>query len=149
MACRGGDRGLEGRAWRILPIGADADTGRIVAATLTGGNACDASRVGDLLNQVGGPAAFFTADGACDQVAGRCPDAAVVAPPRANAVPSSTAGFTPTPRDRQLQALQPQNRVGWQTASGRDRRALVEADISCFKRVIGAGRPRRPSPLVR
>ena len=29
--------------------------------------------------------------------------------------------------------------MGWQKASGYDRRALVEADIARFKRVIGGG----------
>jgi hypothetical protein len=40
------------RAWRTLHIGTDTDTGRIVAATLTGSDACDASQVGPLLDQV-------------------------------------------------------------------------------------------------
>ena len=131
------------RAWRTLHIGTDADTGEIVAATLTGSDACDASQVGPLLDQVADPVASFTADGAYDwdgvydEVAGRHPDAAVVVPPRSNAVPSSTAEFAPTQRDRHLQLLADRGRIGWQPTSGYNWRALVEADVSRFKRVIG------------
>ena len=131
------------RAWRTLHIGTDADIGEIVAATLTGSDACDASQVGHLLDQVPGPVASFTADGAYDwdgvydEVAARHPEAAVVVPPRSNAVPSSTAKTAPTQRDRHLQLLEERGRVAWQAASGYDWRALVEADVSRFKRVIG------------
>ena len=38
------------RAWRTLHIGTDADTGEIVAATLTGSDARDASPLGPLLD---------------------------------------------------------------------------------------------------
>ena len=106
------------RAWRTLHIGTDADTGHIVAATLTGSDAPDAFQVGPLLDQVPGPVAFFTADGAYDwdsvyaDVAARHPDAAVVVPPRANAVPSSTAEFAPTQRNRHLQLLRERGRMG-------------------------------------
>ena len=85
------------RAWRTLHIGTDADTGHIVTATLTSSDACDASQVGPLLEQIAGPVASFTADGAYDQdgvydeVAMRRPDAAVVVPTRSNAVSSDTA----------------------------------------------------------
>jgi IS5 family transposase len=70
------------RSWRKLHIGVDADTGRIVASTLTANDVDDASQVGRLLDQVAGPVASFTADGAYDQdgvygeVAARHPDAA-------------------------------------------------------------------------
>ena len=112
------------RAWRTLHIGTDADTGEIVAATLTGSDVCDASQVAPLLDQVPGPVASFAADGAYDwdsvygEVAGRHPEAAVVVPPRANAVPSSTAETGPTQRDRHLQLLRERGRVEWQEASG-------------------------------
>ena len=131
------------RAWRTLHIGTDADTGHIVAATLTGSDTSDASQVGPLLDQVDGPVASFTADGAYDwdgvydDLATRHPEAAVVVPPRANAVPSNTADTAPTQRDRHLRAIEERGRVGWQATSGYNWRALVEADVSRFKRVIG------------
>ena len=76
------------RSWRKLHIGADADTGRIVAATLTPNNTDDGSQVGPLLDQLGSPVASFTADGAFDrddvytEVTTRHPDAEVIVPPR-------------------------------------------------------------------
>ncbi|MGI4794841.1 MAG: hypothetical protein ACRYF2_17140 [Janthinobacterium lividum] len=42
-------------------------------------------------------------------------------------------------RDRHLQLIAEHGRMVWQKASGYKWRALVEADISRFKQVIGAG----------
>ncbi len=131
------------RAWKKLHLATDADTGRIVASALTDKDADDGSRVGPLLDRVHGPVASFTGDGAFDRddvyaaVAARHPEADVVVPPRSSAVPSETAETAPTRRDRQLQAIAERGRMGWQKASGYNRRALVEADISRFKRVMG------------
>ena len=127
----------------MLHVGTNADTGEIVAATLAGSDACDASQVGPLLDQVAGPVTSFTADGAFaqdgayDAVAARHPGVTVVVPPRVNAVPSNTAGIAPKQRDRHLHLFKERGRMGWQAASGYNWRALVEADISRFKRVIG------------
>jgi hypothetical protein len=72
-------------------------------------------------------------------VAARHPDAAVIVPPRLSAVPSDTAETAPTARDRHLEAIAERGRMGWQKASGYNRRALVEAGIARWKRVIGDG----------
>jgi hypothetical protein len=131
------------RAWKKLHLATDADTGHIVASALTDHDADDGSQVGPLLDQVDGPVTSFTADGAFDrddvyaEVAARHPDAAVVVPPRSGAVPSDTAGTTPTQRDRHIEAIAGRGRLGWQKTSGYDWRALVEADIGRYKRVIG------------
>src|SRR5277367_674932 len=131
------------RSWRKLHIGVDADTGRIVAAALTTNDVDDGSQVGPLLDQIDDPIASLTGDGAYDQdgvygeVAARHPDAAVIVPPRSSGVPSETAKNAPTPRDRHLQAIAEHGRMGWQKASGYNWRALVEADIGRWKRVIG------------
>ena len=123
----------------------DADTGQIAAATITTSDVDDASQVGALLDQVGSPVASFTADGAYDQdgvyreVAARHPEASVIVPPRSSAVPSDIAQTAPTMRDRHLQIISERGRMAWQRASGYHWRALVEADISRFKRVIGDG----------
>jgi Transposase DDE domain len=133
------------RAWRVLHLATDADTGRIVASVLTDKDADDGSQVGTLLDQVDGPVASVTGDGAYDRddvyaaVAARHPAAAVVVPPRANAVPSDAAEITPTQRDAHLRCIAERGRMGWQRASGYGWRALVEADISRWKRVIGDG----------
>jgi hypothetical protein len=131
------------RSWRKLHIGVDADTGRIVAAALTTSDVDDGSQVGPLLDQIAAPVASFTGDGAYDQdgvyasVIEHHPDASVIVPPRSNAVPSATADTAPTQRDRHLAFITERGRMGWQKASGYNWRALVEADIGRYKRVIG------------
>jgi hypothetical protein len=131
------------RSWRKLHIGVDADTGRIAAVALTGNETDDGSQVGPLLDQVTGPVASFTADGAYDRddvygaVAERHPEAAVVVPPRSSAVPSEATETEPTQRDRHLRSIAEHGRMGWQKASGYNHRALAEAAISRYKRVIG------------
>ena len=65
------------------------------------------------------------------------PGAVVVVPPRSGAVPSDTAETAPTQRDLHIEAIAVRGRMGWQRASGYNWRALIEADISRFKRVIG------------
>src|SRR5918993_1388165 len=60
-------------------------------------------------------------------------------PPRANAVPSKAAETAPTQRDAHLRCIAERGRLGWQRASGYGWRALVEADISRWKQVIGDG----------
>ena len=131
------------RSWKKLHLGVDADTGRIVATALTGHDGDDGSQVGPVLEQVDGPVASFTADGAYDrddvyaEVAVRHPEAAVIVPPRSSAVPSGAAETAPTQRDRHLEAIAERGRMGWQKASGYNWRALIEADIARWKRVIG------------
>jgi IS5 family transposase len=133
------------RSWRKMHLGVDADTGRIVAATLTDRDEDDATQVGPLLDQVAEPVASVTADGAFDQdrvyadVAERHPDADVIVPPRSTAVPSATAETVPTQRDRHLQLIAEKGRMGWQKATGYNARARAEAAISRYKRVIGDG----------
>jgi len=126
----------------------DAGTGQIVAATLTAKDADDASQVDPLLDQVAGPLASFTGDGAYDQdrvyasVAERHPTAAVVVPPRVTAVPSNTAKTAPTPRDRHVQHIAEHGRMAWQKTSGYTKRARIEATMGRWKQVIGDGRSR-------
>jgi hypothetical protein len=133
------------RAWRMLHLATDADTGHIVASAVTDRDADDGSQVGLLLDQVAGPVASFTGDGAYDRddvytaVAIRHPEAAVIVPPRANAVPSEAAEIAPTQRDAHLRRIAERGRTGWQRISGYGWRALVESDIARWKRVIGDG----------
>ncbi len=107
------------RSWRKLHLGREADTGQIVAATLTTHDVDDGSQVGPLLDQVDGQIASFTGDGAYDQdgvyasVAERYPEAAIIVPPRSTAVPSATAETAPTQRDRHLQLIAEKGRMGW------------------------------------
>jgi hypothetical protein len=131
------------RAWRKLHIGVDAQTGEILASELTTSDVDDGSQVEPLLDQITGPLASFTGDGAYDQagiysmVAKRHPEADVIVPPRSTAVPSDLAESAPTQRDRHLQSIAERGRIGWQKRSGYTRRALAESAISRLKRVIG------------
>jgi Transposase DDE domain len=131
------------RSWRKLHVGVDAGTGRIEAVELTTNDLDDGSQVGSLLDQVTGPIASFTGDGAYDRddvysnVTERHPDAEVVVPPRSTAVPSEAAETAPTQRDRHLQLISEHGRMGWQKMTGYNRRALAETAVSRFKRVIG------------
>src|SRR3954462_4861380 len=133
------------RSWRKLHLGVDAETGRIVAATLTERDEDDASQVGPLLDQIADPVASFTADGVYDQesvyadAAERPPGADVVVPPRSTAVPSATAETAPTQRDCPLQLIAEKGRMGWQKASGYNVRARAQATVGRFKQVIGDG----------
>jgi hypothetical protein len=133
------------RSWRKLHIGVDVGSGQIVAASLTAKEVDDGAEVGPLLDQVTGAVASFTGDGGYDQdrvyasVAERYPEAAVIVPPRATAVPSDTAETAPTQRDRHLQQIAEHGRMAWQKASGYTTRARAEAAIGRFKQVIGDG----------
>jgi hypothetical protein len=73
--------------------------------------------------------------GANAAVEERHPDALVIVPPRAGAVASSQT--SPTQRDGHIRNIAARGRRGWQAASGYNRRALVEAQIGRYKRVIG------------
>jgi len=139
-------------SWRMLHLGVDAGTGRIVASTLTRKDVDDASQAGPLLDQVAGAVASFIGDDAYDQdrlyagVAERHPDAGVVVPPRVSAVPSDTVETALTQRDGHLQRVEPRGspdiaehgRMAWQNASGYNRRARVEATMNRWKQIIGA-----------
>ena len=98
------------RSWRKLHLGVDADTGQIVATGLTSPEADDAAQVGPLLEQIEGTVASLTGDGAYDQervyaaVLQRHPEAAVIIPPRSDAVLSEAAATTPTQRDPSCRA---------------------------------------------
>ena len=96
--------------------------------------------------KIDGPVASFTADGAYDQdgvygeVMSRHREASVIVPPCSSAVPSETAQTAPTMRDRHSADPSP-SAAAWlgRRPAGYNWRALVEADISRFKRIIGDG----------
>ncbi len=136
------------RPWRKLHLGLDAGTGQIVASLLTSKDVDDGSQIGPLLDQIPDPIASFTGDGAYDQdgvtasVAARHPQAAIIVPPRANAVPSETAETAetaPTQCDHHLQQIAEHGRMAWQKASGYTKRARAETSMARFKQGIGDG----------
>lgn len=137
------------RSWRKLHLGVDAENGRIVAATLTDRDGDDAAQVGPLLDQIDEPVAALTGDGAYDRtgvyasVHQRHPEAAVVAPPRADVVLSDTAATAPTQRDRHIQMIAENGRMAWQRDSQYNVRARVEGQIGRWKQVIGPALDRK------
>ena len=70
-------------------------------------------------------------------VADHTPDAAVIIPPRATAVPSATADTDPTQRDRHIEMLAKKGRMGWQRAVGYGKRSLVETAFYRYKVLVG------------
>jgi transposase len=96
-----------------------------------------------LLDQISGPIASVTADGAYDAepvyriIAHRDPAAAVIIPPRSTAVPSNNAETAPTQRDRHLPVIQEHGRLGWQKAVNYGRRSLGEVAMMRYKTLIG------------
>jgi hypothetical protein len=142
------------RTWRKLHLAVDPDSGEILAPELTTTQEGDASQVGPLLEQIQGPVASVTADGAYDgepvyrAVSERQPDppVAVVIPPRATAVPSPAAGTAPTQRDRHIRMIREKGRMGWQRAVGYGRRSLGETAVFRYKTIIGRGLCARTLP---
>jgi hypothetical protein len=102
-----------------------------------------ASQIEALLDQIAAQVELFMGDGAYDRTGvystlhERHPDAAVVVPPRANAVLSATADTAPTQRDRHIQRIAENERMAWQRDSQYNHRARVEGQIGRWKPVIG------------
>src|SRR5215204_5951347 len=142
------------RTWRKLHLAVDPESGEILASELTTTEEGDASQVGPLLEQITGPIASVTADGAYDgepvyrAVAERQPDppAAVVVSPRATAVPSPTAETAPSQRDVHIRMIEDRGRLGWQRAVGYGRRSLGETAVFRYKAIIGRGLRARTLP---
>ncbi len=147
-----GERGR--RTWRKLHLAVDPDGGEILASELTTAEEGDAALVGPLLEQIAGPIASVTADGAYDgepvyrAVSERQPDppVAVVIPPRATAVPSPTAETAPTQRDQHIRMIQDRGRMGWQKAAGYGKRSLGETAVFRYKAIIGRSLRARTLP---
>ncbi len=139
-----GERGT--RTWRKLHLAVDPNSGETLASELTSNEDGDASQVGPLLDQIPGPVASVTADGAYDgepvyrAVAARQPDppVAVIIPPRSTTVPSPDAGTTPTQRDRHIQMIGDKGRMAWQRATGYGRRSHAETAMFRYKAIIGS-----------
>lgn len=133
--------------WRKLHLALDADSGEIVAHTMTGQDTGDGSQVGPLLDQIDGPIGRFTADGAYDgkptydAIIGHSADAAIVIPPRVNAV-EPNGDQPPGQRDQHIAAIIRDGRMKWQASTGYGSRALVETAIGRYKSIIDRLRAR-------
>jgi len=130
------------KGWRKLHLALDADSGDIVAHVMTDQDAGDASQVAPLLDQIDTPIGQFTADGAYDgeptysAVTDHSPEAAVIIPPRANAVDRNDTDPS-SQRARHIAAISADGRMKWQVATGYGKRSLVETAIGRYKSIIG------------
>jgi hypothetical protein len=79
-------------------------------------------------------------------VANRHPDAEIIIPPRATAVPNE---ITVTRRDRHIATIEKHGRMGWQRRSGYNRRSLVETAVYRYKTIIGRRLQARTLPTQR
>lgn len=130
------------RGWRKLHLAVDADSGEIIARSLTDQETGDASQLEPLLDQIDDEIGQFTADGAYDgtptygAVLRHSAGARVVIPPRSNAVEQPNAQAS-CQRDDHIASMQIEGRLKWQTSTGYGKRALVETTIGRYKGVIG------------
>jgi hypothetical protein len=137
------------KAWSKVPawlaqlhLALDADSGEIIAHSLTDQDTGDASQVGPLLDQIDGEIGQFTADGAYDgkpiydAVLRHSPKARIVIPPRSNAVERSNAQAS-CQRDHYITSSQVHGRLNWQSSTGYGRRALIETAMARYKGIIG------------
>lgn len=130
------------RGWRKLHLAVDADSGEIIAHSLTDQETGDASQLKPLLDQIDDEIGQFTADGAYDgspsydAVLRHSPGARVVVPPRSNAVEQPKAHAC-CQRDDHIASMQIDGRLKWQTSTSYGKRALVETAMGRYKGVIG------------
>jgi len=140
------------RRWRKLHLGVDAGTHEIVAVELTPDDVGDLSELSGLLDQIDADVTSLTADGAYDgetvydAVADRYPEAEIIIPPRATAVPNE---ITTTQRDRHIATIEKHGRMGWQRRSGYNRRSLVETAVYRYKTIINRRLQARTLPNQR
>lgn len=132
------------RTWRKLHLGLDLLSGEILCADLTLESIGDTTALPDLLDQVDPPVTRFVADGAydgglvSDLVEARLgAEVEIIIPPPKNAVASADAARNPTSRDRHIDAIATQGRMGWQKSGGYNQRARIEARMARWKTVIG------------
>ena len=120
----------------------DADSGEIIAHSLTNQETGDASQLEPLLDQIDDEIGQFTADGAYDgnptydAVLRHSPGAKFVIPPRSNAVERPIAQSC-CQRDDHIASMQIGGRLKWQASTGYGKRALVETAMGKYKGIIG------------
>jgi Transposase DDE domain len=130
------------RSWRKLHLAVDADSGEIIAHSLTDQETGDASQLEPLLDQIDDEIDQFTADGAYDgypshdAVLTHSAGARVVIPPRSNAVERPNAQACCQRHDH-IASMQIVGRLKWQASTGYGKRALVETAKGRYKGVIG------------
>jgi hypothetical protein len=130
------------RGWRKLHLALDADSGEIIAHSLTDQDTSDVSQVEPLLGQIEDEIGQFTGDGAYDgdptynTVLRNSVRAKIVIPPRSTAVARQDAE-PPNQRHCHVASIQAGGRLKWQATTGYGKRALVETAMGRYKWIIG------------
>ena len=131
------------RTWKKLHLAVDAETGMIMASTLTGNDVGEPPQAAPLLDQIDATIASVTADSAYDGVptydivAGHGEDICVIIPPHVTAVLSAEAEHNQSQRDQHILSIAAQGRLGWQKETDYGQRALVETAMGRYKAIIG------------
>lgn len=127
------------KSWRKLHIGYDPDSGEIVASLLTTDQVGDETALPDLIAGIETVVDRVLADGAYDgKGVSDCffrqfgTDVEITIPPPITAVIGLSAH-----RDAHIRHIAEHGRMDWQSATGYNNRALVEAQIGRYKAVIG------------
>lgn len=130
------------RGWRKFHLALDADSGEIIAHSLTDQDTSDTSQVELLLNQINDEIDQFTADGAYDSdptydaVLRHSAAARVVIPPRSTGVTRQDTD-PPSQRVLHIASINGDGRLRWQASTGYGKRALVETAMGRYKGIIG------------
>jgi len=130
------------RGWRKLHLAVNADSGEIIAHSLTDQEAGDTSQLKPLLDQIDDEIGQFTADGAYDgyptydAVLRHSAGAKIAIPPRSNAVKRPSAQSC-CQRDDHIASMQIDGRLKWQASTGYGKRALAETAMGRYKGIIG------------
>jgi hypothetical protein len=131
--------GRSRKSWRKLHIAMDRDSGEIIASLLTTDQVGDETALPELLADIDDPVARVLADGAYDgRAVFAClierfgPDLEVIIPPPKSAVPGLN-----DQRDAHIRNIAETGRMTWQTETGYNDRALIEAQIGRWKAIIG------------
>jgi hypothetical protein len=129
------------KSWRKLHIGYDPDSGEIVSSLLTKEQVGDETALPDLIAGMEGSVTRFLADGAYDgtgvanflsEAFGE--DVEIIIPP-----PKTAVLGLHEQRDAHIRQISERGRMSWQSETGYNSRALVEAQIGRRKLVIGPG----------
>ena len=137
------------RTWRKLHMGLNADTGEVVAQTLTEARFDDASQAKPLLEQTAGPIARFYGDGGYDRwkvhrvlaypPADQTAPIEAVIPPQKNATARTAKRRYRhiEARNQRVEAIERIGRKRWKKQTGYHRRSLAETGVARYKRIIG------------
>jgi hypothetical protein len=135
-------RGKRRKRWKKLHLGVD-ETGCILASKVTDGNEQDPSQVPDLVSQTDRQIDHFVGDGIYDQepvyeaVLQHSPGAAMIVPPRKDAVLSDGSVDALLQRDRHIAEILGKGLSRWRKESGYYCQSRAENVFSRYKRTIG------------